>query len=272
MRLKSALAGLASIVFLTLSAAAQQPAPAPAVYEQAAPVWDPLGQLGVPVIGPMLDRRDELGLSASQVEALERLGTDFVREAIRRQADLMVASVELGSLFGTDPSKAMDLGSAEAKLQELARIQTDLEIALLRIIEAAKAQLTPDQRSKLAALMAGGPEIPADPPGPADPPNPTRVVGHPSPGRPGIPAPPLRHRFEPHRPSVHGRIFIDVGPPLWWEPYRAYPAPPVIVQPPPVYMQPPVPAYWYYCPSARAYYPYVPSCPEPWVLVPATPQ
>jgi hypothetical protein len=51
-------------------------------------------------------------------------------------------------------------------------------------------------------------------------------------------------------------------------PVYAYPAP-AYAYPAPVYAPPPLPTYWYWCPSARAYYPYVPSCSEAWVPVPA---
>jgi hypothetical protein len=94
-----------------------------------------------------------------------------------------------------------------------------------------------------------------------------------------------------HRPHVHGRVFIGVGPAVWWGPYPYwyYPPPPYVYAPPAVYAPPPVvvpepqvyiqqapPAappspsaeqFWYYCQSAQAYYPSVSSCPEAWVKV-----
>ena len=39
-------------------------------------------------VGLMRDHEMELGLSRTQVEDLERLGLDVMRETIRRQADL----------------------------------------------------------------------------------------------------------------------------------------------------------------------------------------
>ena len=91
------------------------------------------------------------------------------------------------------------------------------------------------------------------------------------------------------RPAVHARVFVGVGPAVWWGPYPYWyypppyvvysppPPPPVIVQEAPaVYIQqtPPAPApspsaeqFWYYCPSAKGYYPSAPSCPEPWAKV-----
>ena len=109
------------------------------------------------------------------------------------------------------------------------------------------------------------------------------------------------------RGHIRSRVFIGVGPALWWgwgpypywyypPPYYVYPTPdyvyptPVVAQEPSTYIQqsapaapappspvaappappaPPAPeSYWYYCPSARNYYPMVQTCPEPWVKVP----
>jgi len=77
-------------------------------------------------------RRDSGSASraVSSCPSSERLGLDVMREAIRRQADLMVAQVDLWTLLDREPDQAM-------------------------AIEAAKGQLTPDQRSKLTALLAG---------------------------------------------------------------------------------------------------------------------
>jgi hypothetical protein len=109
-----------------------------------------------------------------------------------------------------------------------------------------------------------------------------------------------RHGFHRHVHRHHGfrhspRVFVSVGPSVWWgpRPYWAYPyphyyyppayyvysPPPVVVQEPPVYVQqqqaaaaPQTETYWYYCPSAQGYYPAVQTCSEPWVRVPPRPQ
>ncbi len=104
-----------------------------------------------PLITFMLRHRDELGLSTGQVQTLERLRTDFQREAIRREADLRVAEIDGGTLLNADP---VDLGQVEAKLREIERMRTDFTLARIRTIEQGKAQLTPEQRTKLQALLA----------------------------------------------------------------------------------------------------------------------
>ena len=93
-----------------------------------------------PLISLMLGYRQELGLSAQQVEALERLRADFQREVIRREAE---------------------------------RLRADLRVGRLRVIEQGKAQLSAEQREKLASLLAEGPLPPRHggpaPRGPAQP-------------------------------------------------------------------------------------------------------
>jgi hypothetical protein len=107
-------------------------------------------QPALPVIGTILENRGAIGLAASQIEALERLSLDFIREAIRRQADLLITQIDLDVLLDQDPSKTVDMKAAGAKVREIEKIRADLQLALIRAVEAARAQLTPEQRSKLA--------------------------------------------------------------------------------------------------------------------------
>ena len=260
----------------------------PASPESSGPaIGEPPG-VPLPVVALILDRERELGLSPAQVESLRRLGLEMLRASIRRQADLMLAQVDLWTLLDRPPDRTMDVAGGEAKIREAAQIRTDLEIAFLRAMEAARNQLTADQRSRLTVLLTSA--GPADPPGiSTDPPSDARgaghgpsggAAGHPPGGRPPAGPPPGRPPGGPppggHPHGGGGHVYIWGGP-LWWGapyPYWGYPAwwyvpPPAAVEPP-QYIQPEPPAYWYYCPSANAYYPSVPTCPEPWVQVAPT--
>lgn len=104
-----------------------------------------------PLITLMLHYRSELALTAPQVEALERLRTDFQREAIRRDADLRVAEMDLAALRRREP---VDLGQVEAKVREIERLRADQRLARIRAIEQGRAQLTPEQRDRLRGLLA----------------------------------------------------------------------------------------------------------------------
>jgi Spy/CpxP family protein refolding chaperone len=104
-----------------------------------------------PLISIMLGHRQELGLTPAQVQELERLRADFQREAIKRDADLRVAEMDLQALLKADP---VDLTTVEGKIREIERLRADLRIARIRAIEQGRAQLTPGQRAKLADLLA----------------------------------------------------------------------------------------------------------------------
>jgi hypothetical protein len=112
-----------------------------------------------PLITIALSHRAELGLTPQQVDALERLRISFQREAIKRDADLRVAEMDLSVLRRADP---VDLAQVEAKVREIERLKADLRVARIRTIEQGRAQLTPEQREKLRALVGGG-EPPARP-------------------------------------------------------------------------------------------------------------
>lgn len=115
------------------------------------------GSGGRPIISLALRYRQELGLSPAQVETLERLRDDFRREAIRRGAEIRVADLDLSAMTRTDPAdigKPVDMGKVEATVRELERLRAEQRLARIRTIEAGKAQLTPEQRTKLGTLLA----------------------------------------------------------------------------------------------------------------------
>lgn len=104
-----------------------------------------------PLVSFMLEHRRELDLSPAQVEALEGLRSEFQREAIRRDADLRIAEMDLAALLQAD---VVDIGRAEAKVREIERARADLRFARIRTIEQGRARLTPEQRERLRALLA----------------------------------------------------------------------------------------------------------------------
>lgn len=158
------------VAILALSAGAWAgPAPAPAAHDEIGQFFDGMasrlrglgshmregsghqeGRGERPLITIMLQRRDELGLAPEQVRALESLRSDFQREAIRKEADIRVAEMDLESLLQAD---SVEMGKVEAKVREIERFRADLRLARLGVIEKGKAQLTSDQRVKLKKLL-----------------------------------------------------------------------------------------------------------------------
>jgi Spy/CpxP family protein refolding chaperone len=106
---------------------------------------------GRSVIGMALRNQKELGLSAQQVSSLQQLGLDARRASIKRRADAQLAKLDLFSLLRAEP---VDMGKVEAKVREVERLKADGAIARIRTNEAAKAQLSADQREKLKTLRA----------------------------------------------------------------------------------------------------------------------
>ena len=191
MTLKGLFGGVAAALLLTLPAAAQgpmsPPTDSPTGHLETAPAdgVDDAQYQGPPGRGPMMGRpgagmqghpgmrrhrgmwrapltmmlrhRDELGLSPAQVQSLDKLRGDYMREAIRRDADRKIAGLDLMSLMRPDPAdpmKPVDMAKVESKVRELEKMRADSRLARIRTIEAGKAQLTPEQKTKFAALMA----------------------------------------------------------------------------------------------------------------------
>jgi len=165
---------LLSFLLLASAVAAGTDAPAlrPAVHEEASSIWDEITHqfhdLGSrfrehfgparetqgerPLISYMLSRRDELNLSSDQVRNLERLRSDYDREAIKNEADLRVAEMDLSDLLRAD---SVDLKKAETKVRDIERLRAELRIARIRAIEQGKGVLSQEQREKLRNLLAG---------------------------------------------------------------------------------------------------------------------
>jgi len=116
------------------------------------------GEMGAerPLVTYMLDHRAELALTPTQIQELEKIRTDFQKEAIKLDADQRVAEMDVATLLRGDP---VDVSKVEARIRESERLKADFRVGRVRAIERAKAQLTPEQRAKLATLL-GEPSAP----------------------------------------------------------------------------------------------------------------
>ena len=115
---------------------------------RTAPTAEPADR---PLITIMLHHRAELGLNPEQVGRLETLRTDFAREAIRRDADIRIAELDLTGLLEREP---LDFSKVEAKVREVSQLRGELRIARLRAIEQGKAVLTAEQRTRLQTVLS----------------------------------------------------------------------------------------------------------------------
>jgi Spy/CpxP family protein refolding chaperone len=171
MRRIAALATILLAAAVSPAISGEPPEPIPVVHEQITRAWDQVaGQLEKfgslwrehfradagsserPLITLMLRHREELRLSTDQVRDLERLKGEFQREAIRREADIRIAEMDLSSLLNTAP---VDLAKVETKVREVERFKADLRLARIRAVEQGKALLSPEQVAKLNDLLTG---------------------------------------------------------------------------------------------------------------------
>ena len=102
-----------------------------------------------PLISMMLHWKEQLALTADQERSLRELRVNFEKEAIKRTSEIDVEELELKGLM---EQEKMDLVKVEAQAKKIALLRVDLRVARIRTIEAGKALLTPDQRSKLERL------------------------------------------------------------------------------------------------------------------------
>ena len=103
-----------------------------------------------PIITMMLHDRRHFGLSAEQVHELEEIRYTYQREAIRYDADLRIAELEVQRLSHADP---VDLELVRAELERVERLKVELRLARLQAMERGKALLSPAQRAKLSTLL-----------------------------------------------------------------------------------------------------------------------
>lgn len=98
-----------------------------------------------PLISEMLSVREQLGLSPAQVEKLRGLRSGFEKDAIKKQAEVRVAEVDLSDLLTANPP---DLGKIEAQVMKIATLRGSLRFARIKTLEEGRAVLSQEQWQK----------------------------------------------------------------------------------------------------------------------------
>jgi Spy/CpxP family protein refolding chaperone len=88
-------------------------------------------------------------LTPEQVGALRELRADFQRGAITRTSEIQLAGVDLRLLLEQDKP---DLTKVEQQVRKIALLRADQSVARIKIIQAGKALLTPEQQERLTQL------------------------------------------------------------------------------------------------------------------------
>lgn len=101
------------------------------------------------LISAMLQSKDDLGLTPEQVRTLRKVRTDFQRGAITRTAEIKLAAVDLRGLMEQD---TLDLPKVEMQVRKIASLHADQRVAGIKMVQAGKAVLTPEQQEKFKQL------------------------------------------------------------------------------------------------------------------------
>ncbi len=98
-----------------------------------------------------LDYAEELELTEDQTDAIRALRRAARRDGIERRADIEVAEMDLEALYEVADA---DLAAVRAKLEELAMLEVDNEMAGFMLRQEVRSALTPAQLDELDELGA----------------------------------------------------------------------------------------------------------------------
>jgi Spy/CpxP family protein refolding chaperone len=97
------------------------------------------------LIRHLLQREQEIGLTAEQVAKLKEMQLNLDKVRIRTEADIQVAEREVTALTENEKS---DLGTVEAKVKQSHDLQVGLRMVSIKAKRDVLAVLTPEQRAK----------------------------------------------------------------------------------------------------------------------------
>jgi Spy/CpxP family protein refolding chaperone len=95
---------------------------------------------------PCLPYFQNLDLGSDQKDALKEIENATRKEMIRKRAERQIAEIEIQELLDKE---SVDLKAVELKLKQIAGIESELQLTVIRSMEKMKASLTPEQRNGL---------------------------------------------------------------------------------------------------------------------------
>jgi Spy/CpxP family protein refolding chaperone len=93
----------------------------------------------------------ELGLSEQQTQKIDDLSLNHRKNAIKLQADLKIAELEMRSLMGGDPSDS----DVRKKAKAVSQLREKLHETRIEHMLALRKVLTPEQQKKLKDMKPG---------------------------------------------------------------------------------------------------------------------
>ncbi|MDP2167312.1 MAG: periplasmic heavy metal sensor [Thermodesulfovibrionales bacterium] len=99
---------------------------------------------------PLWGHLQSLGLDEKQKDAVRDIKSGFLKGLIKNRAEKQIAEVDLSDILAKDP---VDIKAAEGVLKKSEAASTEIRLSAIKAMEAVKSKLTPEQRTKLSALI-----------------------------------------------------------------------------------------------------------------------
>jgi len=100
--------------------------------------------------GPMLLKfKDEIGLTAEQVNKIEKMADLFHEAAIKKHADIKIKELKVHSYL---KEEQVDRKKMEIMIREIAKMKTDMQVDHMNYLLDLKNLLTPEQLAKIESL------------------------------------------------------------------------------------------------------------------------
>lgn len=94
----------------------------------------------------LLKFKDEIGLTDSQIDKIDKMQDAYQEAAIKKQADVKVQELKLNSYLKEDK---IDRGKMEKMIRAIAQMRTDSQIDHINYLLDLKDILTPEQVKKI---------------------------------------------------------------------------------------------------------------------------
>lgn len=97
----------------------------------------------------LLKHKDDIGLTAEQVDKIEKMQAQQQEMFIKKQAEISVKELKLGTFLKEDK---IDRGKLESMITEIGKMRTDLQVQHINHLLDLKDILTAEQLKKIDAL------------------------------------------------------------------------------------------------------------------------
>jgi Spy/CpxP family protein refolding chaperone len=103
--------------------------------------------------GLMEMHAEQLGLSDEQLADIREIWSDHKKAAIRTEADVEIAEMELQEILGHQP---VDFDKAKSKIERIGALRQNVQLGMLEAMRKSHDVLTEEQREKLMTLRKHG--------------------------------------------------------------------------------------------------------------------